>query len=102
MLAAPTDARFCERAARLYGQERNGDLSPGALGRYVANSARWARGGLARQPLRPSLSTCTHLPERPSTFSLVPFVTVATTAALRFGAALMCAPATRTLITSSF
>jgi len=53
MLAAPTVARFCERAARLYGRERNGDLSPGALGRYVANFARWARGELARQRAAP-------------------------------------------------
>ena len=35
------------------GMERNWDLSPGALGRYVANFARWARGGLARQRAAP-------------------------------------------------
>jgi len=35
------------------GRSATGDLSPGALGRYVANFARWARGGLARQRAAP-------------------------------------------------
>jgi RNA-directed DNA polymerase len=43
-LAAPTVARFRDRAARLYEQERSG--GPAALGRYVAHFAGWARGGL--------------------------------------------------------
>jgi hypothetical protein len=53
MPAAPTVARFCERAARLYGQERNGGPLSRRAGRYVANFARWARGGLARQRAAP-------------------------------------------------